>query len=174
MFLHTSAISCSQKQPKLRAILWQFKNMLAALSLSKSQIYTQLFKKSFWCTGTKVQVPCSGITGKLFSHIEVAPPSPLQKKAMTPSSSDLVSQEGVYLLVIILQSKSIPSSARWATPSTSVQIQNTSRSDVFSPNQLSVKCLSLHPAPSLTPPLLALMHSPAHTHQNKQIILSAH
>lgn len=95
------------------------------------RITHSLLKKSFWCTGTKVQVPYYDTTGKLFSYItKLHLPSPPQKKAMTPSSSDLVSQERVYLLVIILQSKSIPSSARQAESLHLCSNLSTTRSDV--------------------------------------------
>lgn len=82
---------------------------------------------------------------------------------MTPSSSDLVSQEGVYLLTITLQSRSIPSSAR----------QADSRSDVLPTAALSAPAGSEVPltAPSAAPHsssagAQALLHTPTQAANN--------
>lgn len=54
--------------------------MLAALSLTKPQNYTQPFKKNPSGAEEEVQVSYYGTTGKLFSHImKLHPLSPLEE-----------------------------------------------------------------------------------------------
>lgn len=162
MFLHTAAIRNSPSSVPFSSLPGSLKTCVAALSLSKPQNYTQPLKKtSFWCTGTKVQVPYYDPTGKLFSHFtKLHPPSPSSRKAMTLSSSALLSQEGVYLLIGIFSPSPFPPQLRGGSGRSSSAVPLVLFCSVLSePARL---CLELHTQPGASL-LLLLPHPLQHT-----------